>query len=114
MHPPGELRFLSNLGHVIEGLLLGSVAVVALTQAFGRLHTGRARYLWPGLLIAAGLFLPSLMLIHPTLAIMRAHATVILADPQQQQHLVMALLLHCGGVAEALAIRRMTPAWRIV
>lgn len=59
MHPPAELRFLSNFGHVVEGILLGSVAVVALAQAFGRLRTGRSRYLWPGLLIAAGLFLPS-------------------------------------------------------
>ena len=77
-------------------------------------HTGRSRYFWPGLLIATGLFLPALMLIHPTLAIMRAHAMVILADMQQQRHLAMALLLLGAGVAEAVAIRRPSRMLRTI
>lgn len=113
-HTPAEFRDLSNLGHIVEGTLLAAVAVLALAQAFGRLETGRVRYLWPGLLAAAGLFLPALIFTHPTLEIMVAHARAILSDRQQQQHLAIAVLLFCSGSAEMLAFRRRAPALRAV
>lgn len=113
-HTPAELRDLSNLGHIVEGVLLAAVAVLALAQAFGHLQKGRARYLWPGLLMMAGLFLPALIFTHPTLEIMLAHASAILSDRQQQQHLAIAVLLFSSGIAEALAIRRSAPTLRAV
>lgn len=113
-HTPAELRQFSNLGHVVEGVLLGAVALVALAQAFGYFSTGRARYVLPGLLIAAGLFLPAMLLAHPTLEVMWAHAKITLADLQQKQHFAMALLLLGSGVAEVLAIRRSRPWLRMV
>lgn len=113
-HTAAELRHLSNVGHVVEGLLLAGVAMLALAQAFGHLQTGRARYLWPALLLAAGLFLPALIFTHPTLAIMRAHLSVIVGDPQQRQHLFMAAVLLCSGIAEVVAIHRDKPALRMV
>lgn len=108
-HTPEELRLLSNIGHTVEGLLLGTVALIAFAQAIGFFPTTRMRYLWPGVLVLAGLFLPSFVFIHPTLEIMIAHVRIILADQQQQQHLVMALLLLLSGISEVLAIRRHAP-----
>lgn len=105
-HTPAELRQFSNLGHLVEGILLGAVALFALAQAFGHLRTGRARYLFPGLLVTAGLFLPAMLLVHPTLKIMWAHARITLADLQQKQHFAMALLLLGSGIAEVFAVRR--------
>lgn len=104
-HTAAELRQFSNLGHVVEGILLGAVALVALAQAFGYRRTGRARYLLPGLLVTAGLFLPAMLLVHPTLEIMWAHARIALIDLQQKQHFAMALLLLGSGVAETFAVR---------
>lgn len=113
-HTPAELRQFSNLGHVVEGILLGAAALVGLAQAFGYFRTGRARYVLPGLLVAAGLFLPAMLLVHPTLEVMWAHARITLADLQQKQHFTMALLLLGSGVAEAFAIQRTRPWLRAV
>lgn len=113
-HTPAELRQFSNLGHVVEGILIGAVALVALAQAFGYFRTGRARYVLPGLLIAGGLFLPAMLLVHPTFEVMWAHAKIALADLQQRQHFAMALLLLGSGVAETFTIQRRRPWFPVV
>lgn len=113
-HTPAELRRFSNIGHVVEGILLGAVALVVFAQAFGYFRARRARYILPGILVVAGLFLPAMILVHPTLEIMWAHARVTLADLQQKQHLAMAALLLGSGIAEAYAIRYRQPWLRTV
>lgn len=68
LHTPEELQFLPNLAHWIEGAIIGLVAIIALIQAFGFLNSGLARFLWPGLIFLAGLFLPPYILLHHGLA----------------------------------------------
>lgn len=54
LHTADELRQISNVAHVIEGVVLGAATLIALLQATGRLDTGRHRVLWPGLVLTAG------------------------------------------------------------
>ncbi len=115
LHSPQEMRFLSDLAHWIEGGILGAVALAALAEAAGRLRASPGRYLWPSLILVAGLFLAPYLFLHHGLAQIDKTWRLVLQDMQQQQHLTMAALLLVAGAAELAArggaLRAL--AWRL-
>lgn len=102
-HSADELRFGSNLGHWIEGGLLATVGVLALLELIGVLAGGWI-YVWPAVLVVAGIVLPLGIFGHGHGEDARASRAAILADPQQKQHLIMAGLLFLAGLAEIVGI----------
>ena len=54
LHSVEEMQRLSNLGHRIEGILLITVALIALGETAGIV---KKKFLWPAVLVVAGLFL---------------------------------------------------------
>ncbi|MCI0396626.1 MAG: hypothetical protein L0332_00620 [Chloroflexi bacterium] len=96
----------SNFAHIVVGLLLGAVALLAALEAFG-LVRGGWRYLWPGLLVGAGLFVP-LFILWAARRYRRPLAQ-LLADHQQQQHFLLSGLLFAGGLAEFLSLAGVLP-----
>jgi hypothetical protein len=111
-HTPDEMQQLSNLAHWIEGAVLGAAALIALAQAAGRLTGHRARYLWPGVVLGAGIFLLAYLLLpHHGAARARAQWAFVLGDPQQRQHVVLAALATLGGAAELAYRAGRLPAW---
>lgn len=95
-HSPEEMRRLSDLGHISEGVLLGSVAILALLNALG--IAAWSSIAWPLLLLLSGVVLLFLIYLrHPFsdwLAIWR--------DRQQRQHTQMAVASALAGAAELL------------
>lgn len=108
LHSPEEMRFLSNLGHWIEGGILGTVAIVALLEALGYLAGDRSRFLWPGFVLLAGVVLLAYMFLHHGLGRVGASWRFVTGDPQQRQHFFMAVLLLVAGAAEL--VHRMPSA----
>lgn len=56
-HTVEEMRGLSNLAHVIEGVVLAAAALLALAEAGGRLRGDRRRIAWPAVVVFAGVVL---------------------------------------------------------
>lgn len=95
-HALQEKRRLSNLGHIVEGLLLGTVGVLALLASIGIASwTATA---WAILILVAGLLL--LLLIYPRHPLDDWPA--IWRDAQQRQHTIMATAIALAGAAELL------------
>lgn len=112
-HTAVEMREISNLAHRFEGALLAVVAIIAFVQAQGLATNGRRRFLWPALLLAAGVFLLGYLLF-PTHGLDAAlnQWKFILGTQQQVQHVLLALLLIVGGLAELRARRTPdVPSW---
>ena len=63
LQTPEQLQWVSNLAHWIVGAMFAVVALIALFQAFGYLQSKSAQYLWPGLILIAGVFLPAYILL---------------------------------------------------
>ena len=103
LHTAEQLRRLSNVGHWIEGGILGAVGIVALMQSAGYLSTAQWPYLWPGFVLLAGLTLLMFMLLHHGVDQVGAAWRLMTSDPQQRQHLLMAGLLCAAGAAETLS-----------
>jgi hypothetical protein len=99
LHTVEEMQRLSNIGHRVEGVLLLTVALIALGEASGII---RAKLLWPGLIVVSGLFLFGFLLLHHGLDKLKLVWTLILKDPQQSQHLIMAGLLIFAGISEII------------
>jgi hypothetical protein len=99
-----QLQFISNIGHTIEGLLLAVVALLALVEVGGYVRWRAAQYLWPALIVLAGIFLPLYVLLQRGFAQIDVSWNFAINDPQQRQHFFMALLLVIAGAAE-LAVR---------
>ncbi len=88
--PSGSvLRYWSNFGHWVEGGLFAIVGVLALLESVGVL-SGNWIYAWPVVLLIAGLALPLGIFGHGHGEDARASRAALLADPQQQQHLIIA------------------------
>lgn len=105
-HTPEERRRLSNLGHIVEGLLLGAVGVLALLESTG--VASWAATAWPILILVAGVLL--LILIYPRHPF--SDWPAIWRDAQQQQHTIMAAAIAVAGVAELL--RGLGSVWGYV
>jgi hypothetical protein len=115
-HTADEMRNISDLAHRVEGAVLGLAAVVALAQATGRYTTRRARLAWPALILAAGVFLLAYLLLpHHGPGLARAQWAFVFGDPQQRQHLALALLVTLGGAAELVhrTGRVRGPVWAL-
>jgi hypothetical protein len=93
------MQQLSNFGHKVEGGLLLIVAIIAGLQAAGFI---RMKQLWPSVIVVAGLFLIGFLLLHHGLQKLPLVWKLIMADPQQRQHLTMAGLLVLAGTCELL------------
>jgi hypothetical protein len=104
---PEQLQFISNIGHTIEGVLFAIVALIALLQALGYMNRNGAQYMWPSLIVIAGIFLPAYILLQRGFDQIGVSWNVIIHDPQQRQHIFMAILLVIAGAAE-LAVRSKT------
>ena len=111
LHTPEELAFYSNVAHWIEGVIFLIVAMIVLLQIFGYLKN--RLYLWPSLILIAGLFLPIFSYIHhldePGLA---WQATIY--DPQQRQHMFMAILMSIAGFSELRRLKYRESLWKFL
>jgi hypothetical protein len=99
LHTVEEMQRLSNLGHRIEGVLLATVALIALGEAIGLI---RKKFLWPIIITVAGVFLVVYLLFHHSLEKFELVWKLIMADSQQRQHLIMAGLLTIAGIGEII------------
>ena len=98
-HTPDEMRRLSDLGHKLEGLMLGIVGVLGLLS--GSRQTGGAASAWPVVALSAGVSLLGLLYPrHPP-----EDWPVIWEDPQQRQHTLLAMAALLGGGAEVVRTR---------
>ena len=102
-HTPDELRRLSNLGHIVEGLLFGSVGILALLDSLGM--AAWASIAWPLLIVIAGVLL--LLLLYPFHPL--GDWPAIWRDPQQREHTIIAVAIALAGGAELL--RRANANW---
>ncbi len=116
LQTPEELQSISNLAHWIEGGMFGVVAVIALIQALGYAQSKGAQYLWPGLILMAGIFLPIYILLQRGLDQIGTTWNLVIKDPQQREHFLMALLLLAAGFAEMLIRRKSVRSvgWRFI
>lgn len=95
-HTPDEKRRLSNLGHLVEGVLLAVVGILALLGKF--FAAAWAASLWPALIFTAGVLL--LSLIYPRHPL--TDWPLIWRDAQQREHTIMAVAIAVSGLAELL------------
>ncbi len=102
LQTPEQLQWASNLAHWIEGGMFGIVAVIALLQTIGFLKSKGAQYLWPGLVFISGIFLPAYILLQRGPGGIGTTLNLVIRDPQQREHFLMALLLLAAGLAEVL------------
>lgn len=111
LHTPEELAFYSNIAHWIEGAIFLIVAVIALLQILGYLKN--KLYLWPSLILIAGLFLPIFSYIHHLDELGLAWKATIY-DPQQRQHMFMAILMSIAGFSELMRLKYRESLWKFV
>lgn len=111
IHTPDELIFYSNLAHWIEGGIFLVVVAIAFIQIRG--YWKNKLYLWPGLIFIAGLFLPIFSFIHHVGELDLAWQATIY-DPQQRQHMFMAILMSIGGFSELMRLRYRESLWRFI
>lgn len=111
LHTPEELVFFSNIAHWTEGALFFVVVGIAILQLFGYFRD--KLYLWPSLILIAGLFLPLFTFSHHLEELGLAWQASIL-DPQQRQHMLMAILLTIAGLSELLRLKYRKSAWKFV
>lgn len=115
LHTPEEMQQLSNLGHWIEGALLAMVAILAFLEYRGIIKN---KFMWPSLILIAGIFLPAFMLLHHGVDKINLVWQLTISDPQQRQHLIMAGLLFFAGLSEIIArnknVSLLYYAWPVV
>ncbi len=104
LHTPEELQLYSNIAHWVEGGLFLIIAGIVFVQALGYLRSQRTDYLWPVIIIVAGIFLPLFSFLHHLNELALAWKATIY-DPQQLQHMIMATLFTIAGVAEVAYLR---------
>lgn len=114
-HSPEQLRRASNLAHWAVGMVMAVAAVLALNEAF--LGGSRSlRLAWSGMVFVLGVLFSLFLLFHHGLRQLPAWLADLAEDPQQRQHLLMALLLTIGGYVEFAHAKRWTTAliWHYV
>lgn len=100
LETPAQLRAASNLAHWTEGLVLIVLGLIAIVEARGGLKSCLGRFLWPGVITAAGGLLPVFMLFRRGFANLGLSWREIVQDQQQIQHLWLAAILVAAGVVE--------------
>ncbi|MEO7989279.1 MAG: hypothetical protein ABI663_07040 [Chryseolinea sp.] len=100
-HTVEEMRQLSNLGHWIEGALFILIGVIALLQTVGVVK--ETRVTWQTIVLAAGLFLVSYLLLHHGFNNLPRIWSMVLKDSQQRQHLLIAVLLTVAGLLQIIS-----------
>lgn len=111
LHTPEELVSYSNIAHWIEGGIFITVAGIALLQIFG--YWKNRLYLWPSLILTAGLFLPLFVFSHHMGELGLAWEATMY-DPQQRQHMLIAILLSIAGFSELMYLKYQGFGWRFV
>lgn len=113
---PAELQWISNLAHWIEGGMFATVGLLALPQALGYAQSKGAQYIWPVLILIAGVFLPGFILLQRGFDGIGVTWSLVIRDPQQREHFVMAALLLTAGSAEVLlrTNAQRSRLWRFV
>lgn len=96
------LRWISNLAHWIEGGMFATVGLLALLQALGYAQSKGAQCIWPVLILIAGVFLPGFILLQRGFDGIGVTWSLVIRDPQQREHFLMAALLLAAGSAEVL------------
>lgn len=116
LQTPEELQSISNLAHWIEGAMFAVVALLALLQALGYAQSRGVRYVWPGLILVAGVFLPAFILLQRGISGIGTTWGLVIRDPQQREHFAMAVLLLTAGFAEVLLRTKKSRAavWKFV
>lgn len=96
--------------------MFGVVAVIALVQALGYAQSKGAQYLWPGLILVAGIFLPSYILLQRGFEGIGLTWNLVIRDPQQREHFLMALLLLAIGGVETSVRKNLlgSGVWKFV
>lgn len=114
LHTQEEFRYLSSLGHWIAGYIFLAVVIVALLQALGFFKN--KTYLWPVLVIIAGVILIPYNMFHHGWNELPLVWKVIELDPQQRQHFIMFNLIFIGGIAELLvSLKKVTGrVWQFI
>lgn len=115
-HTLEEWRLILDWVHWIEGAVFVLAALVILAQTVGYLSGSRLRYLWPGLVLFAGMGLLGVLLLpHHREVPARMQWAFVIGDPQQRQHLVLGILIIIAGAVELLlrAGRLRTPTWQV-
>ena len=113
---PEELQWISNIAHWIEGGMFAIVGLIALLQTFGYAQSRGIQYLWPGLILVAGVFLPVFILLQRGISGVGTTWNLVVRDPQQREHFAMAVLLLVAGLAEVLLRTKKSRAaiWKFV
>lgn len=101
-----HLRESSNLAHTVEGVLLLAAAAIAGAQALGKFRGGWREFVWPMLLVSAGVFLLLYLPTHHGIAAIPVVLRYTMTDAQQRQHFLLATLAVVGGVGAYVARRR--------
>lgn len=116
LQTPEELQWISNVAHWIEGGMFGVVALIAFFQALGYAQSKCAQYLWPGLILVAGVFLPAYILLQRGLDGIGITWSLVISDPQQREHFLMSLLLLAIGSVETLIRKELlrSEVWKFV
>src|SRR3989338_8183278 len=105
LHTPEELVLYSNIGHWMEGGLFLIVAGIAFIQALGYWRSQKALYLWPIIILVSGLSLPFFAFAHHINGELALAWKATISDPQQRQHMIMAILVALAGIAEVAYLR---------
>lgn len=87
------------------------VGLLALLQALGYARSKKAQYIWPVLILIAGVFLPVFILMQRGFEGIGVTWGLVIRDPQQREHFVMAALLLAAGLAEVLLRTNAQRAW---
>lgn len=109
LHTAAEMQQISNMAHVVEGLLISSAAVLALAEpVLARTFLRqKAIFAWPALIFLSGIFLALYLTIpHHGLDQATKQWAFVWYDPQQRQHLQIAALIVFGAGAELLSRHR--------
>lgn len=116
LQTPEQLQFASNLAHWIEGAVFATVALIALLRARGYAIWTGAQFLWPSLIVMAGLFLPAYILLQRGLDQVDVTWSFVVNDPQQREHFLMAGLLVLAGAAEIAAEAKIVQGrvWNLI
>jgi hypothetical protein len=105
-HTPEEMQAFSNAAHVAEGTIIAAVALLVLAEQVRASQRPFRLFSWPTLVLFAGVFLLGYLLIPwhgPSMA--TAQWSFIFSDPQQRQHVWIALALVASGLLEIVSRR---------